>query len=141
MKSNLLIISSLIFSVGLLFSQTRTDEQAIRAVADNILKQPVTQFVGVTDGKMYNSTREIPKGTDVRFKSPLSEWHYSNGVLDMAMISLGQYLNEKKYVDYARNHVAFGFNNYQYFKNTFRNDRKHWHWPFGQLWKKSLPLT
>ncbi len=52
----------------------------------------------------------------------------------MAMIKLGAYLNEDKYVDYAKNHVAFGFANYEYFKERFRNDRKHWHWPFGQLW-------
>ena len=116
------------------FGQQRTDEECIRAVADNILKQPVTQFVGVTTGVTYNSTKEIPKGEDVRFKSPLTEWHYSNGVLDMSMIHLGEYLNEPKYTDYAKNHVAFGFANYGYFKNTFRNDRKHWHWPFGQLW-------
>lgn len=106
----------------------------MRAIADNILKQPVTQFVGVDDGTVYNSTKEIPEGKDVKFKSPLTEWHYSNGVLDMAMIKLGEYLNEPKYVQYAKNHVAFGFDNYAYFKERFRNDRKHWHWPFGQLW-------
>lgn len=119
---------------GTIFGQERTDEECIRAVADNILKQPVTQFIGVTTGKIYNSTKEIPKGEDVKFMSPLTEWHYSNGVLDMSMIRLGKYLNEPKYTDYAKNHVAFGFANYEYFKNTFRNDRKHWHWPFGQLW-------
>ncbi|HPT42814.1 MAG TPA: glycoside hydrolase family 88 protein [Paludibacteraceae bacterium] len=134
MKRNLLLFSILVFSAGSLFSQNRTDEEAIRAVADNILKQPVTQFVGVDDGTVYNSTAEIPAGKDVKFRSPLTEWHYSNGVLDIAMISLGKYLNEPKYINYAKNHVAFGFNNYEYFKNTFRNDRKHWSWPFGQLW-------
>lgn len=116
------------------FAQQRTDEECIRAIADNILNQPVTQFVGVKTKAIYNSTREIPKGEDVKFKSPLSEWHYSNGVLDMSMISLGKYLKEEKYIDYAKKHVAFGFANYPYFKSTFRFDRKHWHWPFGQLW-------
>ncbi|WP_367913973.1 glycoside hydrolase family 105 protein [Leadbetterella sp. DM7] len=112
----------------------QTDEAAIRAVADNILKQPVTQFTGVTTGKIYNSTREIPKGEDVKFASPLAEWHYSNGVLDMSMLRLGEYLGDTRYTNYAMNHVKFGFDNYAYFKNTFRNDRKHWYWPFGQLW-------
>jgi unsaturated rhamnogalacturonyl hydrolase len=111
-----------------------SDEEVIRLVADHILEQPVTQFVGVSDGKIYNSTREIPKGEDVRFRSPLMEWHYSSGVTNMAIIKLGNYLNEQKYVDYALNHVAFGFDNYEYFKRTFRDDRKHWHWPLGQLW-------
>lgn len=119
---------------GSLFAQQRSDEEAIRAVANNILKEPVTQFIGVTNGKTYHNTKEIPKGEDVKFASPLSEWHYSNGVLDMSMLRLGQFLNEPKYINYAKNHVKFGFDNYDYFKNTFRNDRKHWHWPFGQLW-------
>lgn len=134
MKRNLFVSCFLFLFVGLMSAQQKTDEEAVRVVADNILAQPVTQFVGVDDGTIYNSTAEIPRGKDVRFKSPLTEWHYSNGVLDMAMINLGQYLNEDKYVDYAKKHVAFGFDNYEYFKNTFRNDRKHWHWPFGQLW-------
>ena len=135
MKRRLLTVCGILsLTFVTVFSQQRTDEECIRAVADNILKEPVTQFVGVTTGKTYNSTKEIPKGEDVRFKSPLSEWHYSNGVLDMSMINLGEYLNDPKYIDYAKNHVAFGFANYEYFKNTFRNDRKHWHWPFGQLW-------
>lgn len=135
MKRRLLTVCGILsLTFVTVFSQQRTDEECIRAVADNILKEPVTQFVGVKTGKTYNSTKEIPKGEDVRFKSPLSEWHYSNGVLDMSMINLGEYLNDPKYINYAKNHVAFGFANYEYFKNTFRNDRKHWHWPFGQLW-------
>lgn len=135
MKRRLLTVCGILsLTFVTVFSQQRTDEECIRAVADNILKEPVTQFVGVKTGKTYNSTKEIPKGEDVRFKSPLSEWHYSNGVLDMSMINLGEYLNDPKYINYAKNHVAFGFANYGYFKNTFRNDRKHWHWPFGQLW-------
>ncbi len=115
-------------------AQQRTDEEAIRAVADNILKEPVTQFVGVTTGKTYASTREIPQGEDVKFASPLAEWHYSNGVLDMSMLRLGEYLRDARYTNYAPNHVKFGFDNYEYFQKTFRNDRRHWHWPFGQLW-------
>lgn len=133
-RITILCLSFTLLCAGASRAQQRTDEEAIRAVADNILKQPVTQFVGVTDGKIYNSTKEIPRGEDVKFKSPLTEWHYSNGVLDMSMIRLGKYLNESKYMEYAKNHVAFGFANYEYFKNSFRCDRRHWHWPFGQLW-------
>ena len=134
MKTPQILFFLLLIIASAVSAQSKTDEEAVRAIADNILKQPVTQFVGVNDNKTYNSTQEIPPGTDVKFKSPLAEWHYSNGVLDMAMITLGKYLNEPTYVNYAKNHVAFGFENYSYFKNTFRNDRKHWHWPFGQLW-------
>lgn len=133
-KLPLLTVFGTLFLTCSVVAQQKTDEQAIRAIADNILNQPVTEFVGVKTEKTYSSTKDIPKGEDVRFKSPLTEWHYSNGVLDMSMINLGKYLGDERYVDYAKKHVAFGFANYEYFKNTFRNDRKHWHWPFGQLW-------
>lgn len=133
-RSFITCLSLLALLSGTAFSQERTDEACIRAIADHILEQPITQFVGVKTKQTYNSTKEIPKGEDVTFKSPLGEWHYSNGVLDRSMIHLGSYLNEEKYTEYAKKHVAFGFDNYTYFKNTFRNDRKHWHWPFGQLW-------
>ncbi|MDD3510980.1 MAG: hypothetical protein PHW97_03650 [Fermentimonas sp.] len=134
MKNKIVISFLLVLFTVTLLAQQRSDEEAVRAVADNILKQPVTQFVGVSNGVVYNSTAEIPEGEDVKFKSPLTEWHYSNGVLDMAMIKLGEYLKDEKYIEYAKNHVAFGFANYEYFKERFRNDRNHWHWPFGQLW-------
>ncbi len=111
-----------------------SDEAVIRLIADHILEQPVTQYVGITTKEVYNSTDEIPEGEDVRFASPLMEWHYSAGVTNMAMIRLGKYLDEDKYINYALNHVAYGFANYEYFKERFRDDRRHWHWPFGQLW-------
>ncbi|MCD8173270.1 MAG: glycoside hydrolase family 88 protein [Alistipes sp.] len=119
---------------GAFAQNMRSDEECLRAVADNILRQPTKEFIGVENGVVYSSTADIPEGVDVRFASPLTEWHYSNGVLDMSMIRLGKFLGEEKYIDYAKEHVAFGFANYEYFKNTFRHDRNHWVWPFGQLW-------
>lgn len=132
---NILTTFALTFFIAGAFAQrVPSDEECLRAVADNILRQPVREFVGVENKQVYKSTAEIPDGVDVTFASPLAEWHYSNGVLDMSMIRLGKFLGEEKYIDYARQHVAYGFSNYEYFKNTFRGDRNHWHWPFGQLW-------
>ncbi len=135
MKKTLLTLCSFAFA-SMAFAQNESDEAIVRRIADNILKQPVTQFVGVKDGKTYNSTKEIPEGTVVGFATPLSEWHYSNGVINMAMVELGELLKEPKYIDYAKNHIAFGFANYEYFKKRIPEDlkEKHWRWPFGQLW-------
>ncbi len=108
MKKKLMLACLFFIFLSPIFAQQITNEEAIRKIAENILAQPVTQFVGVDNGVIYNSTEEIPDGVEVKFRSPLAEWHYSNGVLDMAMIRLGKYLNEQKYIDYAKNHVAFG---------------------------------
>ncbi|MDR3297384.1 MAG: glycoside hydrolase family 88 protein [Prevotellaceae bacterium] len=133
MKKTILPLAVGMFAAIAGFAQ-KSDEQLLRSIADNVLRQPTFEFVGVKDGQTYAKTADIPAGEDVKFKSPLGEWHYSNGVLDRAMIHLGQHLNDSLYVDYARKHVAFGFDNYAYFKSTFRNDRRHHTWPFGQLW-------
>jgi unsaturated rhamnogalacturonyl hydrolase len=120
----------LLFCFGPLFAQS--DEEVLRRVADNILKQPVDQFIGVQSGKVYTSLNGVNE--DLKFASPLMEWHYSNGVLDMSMLKLGRTLKEKKYSEYAYNHVESGFKNGPYFQSTFKGDRRHWHWPYGQWW-------
>jgi hypothetical protein len=92
-KKKLMLACLFFIFLSPIFAQQITDEEAVRKIAENILAQPVTQFVGVDNGVIYNSTEEIPEGIEVKFRSPLAEWHYSNGVLDMAMIRLGKYLN------------------------------------------------
>ena len=110
----------------------RSDEAAIRAVADNLLAQPVRNFTA-PDGTIYTNTADIPEGTNVRI-STYADWHYSNGVINMAMIKLGNYLNDPKYVDYAKRHVEFGFDNHKYFQQRIPAGRSHVGWPFGTLW-------
>ncbi|WP_164891010.1 glycoside hydrolase family 88/105 protein [Botryobacter ruber] len=115
-------------------SSTAEDEQVIRKVADYILKEATFQFVDEENGKLYATTGDIPKNREAKFSSKYGEWHYTNGVVNMAMLHLADFLNEKKYADYAKKHVAFGFDNYKFFQKRFKGDRKHHQYPFGQLW-------
>lgn len=110
------------------------DETIVRNIADYILRHAEFKFKGVSNGQTYNSTKEIPENVEVGFKSPFGEWHYTNGVLNMAMIDLAAFLNEEKYANFAIQHVAFGFANYQFFQKRFKGDRPHYFFPFGQLW-------
>ncbi|RYE18646.1 MAG: glycosyl hydrolase [Sphingobacteriaceae bacterium] len=43
------------------------------------------------------------------------------------------YLKDKKYTNYAINHVAFGFNNYKTFAQRFKHDVPHYTYPFGEF--------
>ncbi len=110
------------------------DELVIRRVADYILETAEFNFRGVPDGQTYLSTSEIPEDMEVKLKSPFAEWHYTNGVLNMAMINLSTYLNEPKYFDFAAKHIAFGMDNYKFFQKRFKHDRPHYYFPLGQLW-------
>jgi rhamnogalacturonyl hydrolase YesR len=115
-------------------AQVDDDETVLRNIADYILRHAEFKFEGVSNRQTYNTTKEIPENMDVRFKSPFGEWHYTNGVLNMAMIDLAAFLNEEKYANFAAQHVAFGFDNYQFFQKRFKGDRPHYLFPFGQLW-------
>ena len=82
----------------------------------------------------YNSIKDIPEGVEVRFRDPFTEWGYLMGVMNIAMIHLGEQLGEEKYTNYPIKHVANGFNSYKYFQDRFKNDRPHYRWPYGQFW-------
>ena len=121
--------------VSSLYAQNSdSDEAVVRQVAEHILSQAEFEFEGVEDGKVYKTTDEIPADVEVKFKTSYGEWHYTMGVLNMAMVNLSHFLKEDKYFDFAAQHIAFGFDNYQFFQKRFKHDRRHYMYPFGQLW-------
>ncbi|AFN73321.1 glycosyl hydrolase family 88 [Melioribacter roseus P3M-2] len=112
------------------------DEKIIRKVADYIVEHGVLGFKDLNTGKVYSSTKDAPEDAALRFISPFGEWHYTNGVINMALINLSEFTGDKKYADYAAAHVAFGMDNYKYFQARYNKEKDgpHYHFPFGQLW-------
>jgi rhamnogalacturonyl hydrolase YesR len=110
------------------------DEIIVRSIADYILDHTTFEYVSRSTEQTYKSTKEIPENVEVRFRDQFTEWGYTMGVLNMAMIDLGAYLNEEKYTNYPVRHVANGMDNYKFFQKRFKNDRPHYRWPYGQLW-------
>ncbi len=98
-----------------------SDEAIVRKVADYILEHAEFAFEGVYNGKTYANAKDIPDTVRVKFKNQFAAWAYPNGVLNMAMLNLGAYLNDEKYSNYAIQHIAFGFNNYKIFEERNRN--------------------
>lgn len=128
------IIALLILSVQTYGQNTDVDEAVVRSIADNVIEHTSFEYMDYATRKTYKTTDEIPENTDVFFVDHYTEWGYTMGVLNMSMINLGAYLNDEKYTNYPIEHVANGFDNYEYFEKTFRNDRRHYRWPYGQLW-------
>lgn len=128
----LFLINLLIFPA---FAQesVEEDEAIVRKVADYILEQAEFGFKD-EDGNIYKSTKDIPQNVEVGFETKYGEWHYTNGVMNMAMVNMTEFTGEDKYFEYASKHIAFGFDNYSFFQQRFKNDRPHHHYPFGQLW-------
>ena len=112
----------------LLFSyqiNAQEDEAIVRKVADNVLKNDAFLFEGVYNNQTYSSGKEIPDTLTVRLKSSYAGWFYVNGVLNIAMTDLGDFLKDEKYTNHAIQHVTFSLENYKYFENRKNpNDRR-----------------
>ncbi|MCU7547551.1 glycoside hydrolase family 88 protein [Chitinophagaceae bacterium LB-8] len=111
----------------------QSNETLVRKIADQIINETKLGFEGTENKQFYASSKDIPENTKVKYASPYTGWHYTHGVLNMAMINLGNYLNEPKYTNYAAQHVAFGFDNYKVFQQRFKNDVKHYTYPYGEF--------
>jgi len=124
----------IIFGVISIYAQERDDQAVVKSVADYILDNAEFTFTDVSNNKIYNKTADIPENAEVKFTSPFEEWHYTMGVLNMAMVNLSDFLGDDKYFDFAAKHIAFGMDNYKFFQKRFKNDRQHYRYPLGQLW-------
>lgn len=106
--------------------------EKIQTVANSILKDATFNFLDKKTGEQYKSTDEAPKDANLVPASAYNDWRYWNGVLNIAMIKLGEQLNNSEYTNFAIKNVEFCFDNYKYFEKRYNNEGK-WNYPFGQL--------
>jgi unsaturated rhamnogalacturonyl hydrolase len=111
-----------------------SDEVVLRSIADNVVNQTSYQFIGVYNGQLYSSAKEIPDTVTVKPASDRAAWHYTNGVTNIAMFNLGKFLNDPKYTNNASAFLAFSFDNVSYFEKRYNaKDPKSRKLPFHQL--------
>lgn len=128
-----IFLSFILLTASVILYAQNNNEALVRKIADQILKESVLGFEGVYNKKLYKSSLDIPDTVKVKYVSPYTGWHYTHGVLNMAMINLGNYLNEPKYKNYPAQHIAFGFDNYKVFEKRFKHDVKHYTYPYGEF--------
>ncbi|MGB8316561.1 MAG: glycoside hydrolase family 88 protein [Ignavibacteriaceae bacterium] len=129
-----LYIIFIIYNVSILYGQDiERDRNIVKQIAGNIIENTSYSFVDAANNSEYSSTDEIPPNASVRLKSTYEEWHYTDGVINTAMINLSGLLGDKKYFDYAAKHIAFGMDNYKYFQSRYKGDAAYYNYPLGQL--------
>lgn len=111
----------------------QSNEEVVRKIADQVIKEATLGFESTETKKFYQTASEIPENVKVKYISPYTGWHYAHGVLNLAMINLSSQLNDPKYFDYASRHIAFGFQNYKVFEQRFKHDVKHYTYPYGEF--------
>lgn len=110
---------------------TSATARALRLVADAVVRDGPLRFVDADNGQKFTTTKEAPENARLRLESPYADWRYWNGVLNLAMIRLGNAMQRPEYADFAWKNIAFAFDNSEYFKTRYSKEGK-WDRPFGQ---------
>jgi len=132
-KINLLFILVLI-AVSSHAQKINVDEEIVRRIADNILNETKYGFVSLTNwGQEYEKATDVPEGEMVRFASSYIGWYYPNGVINMAMVDLGTYLNEEKYKNHTVKMVNFGLENAKEFEKRFKPGTRERGYPYREI--------
>ena len=126
-KNILLTTTTLLYTVVGLQAQTGEEacERAIR-IADRIVASTTYEFVNKQTGEVYTSLQGVKPDKNVKVKSKYLDWHYTNGVTNLALMELGDKLGTKKYEEFVLKNMTFIFrpDNQQYFKNLYEKTLK-----------------
>lgn len=119
-KSFHLFITAVIFSVSVLHAQSLPEATA-KKIADRIINSTTYTFINKKTGETFTSVKDLPLSQDIAVQSKYNQWHYTNGVTNIALLELGDKLKDKKYEDYVLKNMNFVFNegNLDYFKNLY----------------------
>lgn len=123
------LFACLLFAV-LLFpprSAASDDEALLRRVADKVLADYRTGYTDRATGRFYASPDDIPAGTRVRFACKYMDWHYSLGVLNMAMLRMADRFGEAGYVDFVERQIDSALSAYRKFGVTQGEDHEPYH--------------
>lgn len=122
MKKCLLLIISLVLLMGAEAQmKKKSPEEAIRFLADHTLAEVDYALMNFATGEVYSESNKLPLSENIKVKNKLTDWHYENGVMNMAMLHLGNVLNEDKYTNFVKHNYTFVNEHYDYFKKQFED--------------------
>jgi len=120
-KLKFVIVFIFISQLGLAQMEKKDTDETVRFLADKLLSQTSWELINSKSGETYSESDNLPVSGDIKVKCILTDWHYQNGVLNMAMLKAGKYLNEDKYANFSKNNYRFAFQHYNYFKKQFED--------------------
>jgi rhamnogalacturonyl hydrolase YesR len=123
-----------LFYAGYLNAQPAIDREkgleSAHKIAQKVIEKTSYRFVDRTTGKTYTSLKGLELNENIRVESPYNDWHYTNGVLNIALLELADRTGEKKYEQYVKRNFDFVFNegHYDYFKGLYEKSFKEEGW-------------
>ncbi len=117
-----LIVAFALFTALAAYSQaTQSADKIAIAIADRIMSETPYTFVDTKTEKTYTNLKNVPFSMDIKVQNEYNDWHYTNGVLNIALLELADKTKSKKYEDYVFKNMNFVFdeNNLNFFKKQY----------------------
>ena len=114
-------IYTCLVSASLTAQNKMTAEEAAVKIANRILSSTTYKFENKKTGEVYSTVKDLPLSKDVQVQSKYNQWHYTNGVTNIALMELGKEIKDNKYEDYVLKNMNFVFNdgNYDYYQKLY----------------------
>lgn len=98
-----------------------TAKEVATRIADRILTSTTYDFKNTRTGQTYSSVKGLPLDLDVRVNCKYNNWHYTNGVTNIALMELGDKTGNKQYEEYVLRNMNFVFNegNLDFFRRQY----------------------
>ena len=96
-------------------------KDAALAMADRIVASTTYQFKNTETGETYTTVKKQNPAAPIKVGCKYNDWHYTNGVLHIAMLELADKLGDKRYEEYVLKNMNFVFNegNLEFFRKKF----------------------
>lgn len=122
MRLKLLMIGvSLLLCHKAMAQATDTPATLAASVADRIIAETPYTFIDAELKQSYTTLKNAPFNMHTKVNSQYNDWHYTNGVLHIALLELADLTGDKKYEAYVKKNMEFVFDkdNLAYFKKQY----------------------
>lgn len=79
---------ALISSLSLFSQATKPAGELATIIADRIITETPYTFVNSKTKDIYTNLKGVPVSQDIKVSNEYNEWHYTNGVLQIALLEL-----------------------------------------------------
>ncbi|MDR2131323.1 MAG: glycoside hydrolase family 88 protein [Odoribacteraceae bacterium] len=130
MKTISLFVTILLFAVVADGQPKRSPRSTAVQIADRILSATTYRFINKESGETFSSTKGIAAATPLRVENQYNDWHYTNGVLALAMLELADKTGDKRYEEFVLKNMNFVFNegNLDFFREQFERAKQAGGW-------------
>lgn len=110
-RKPILVAFTFFMSLATYSQATQSADKIAVAIADRIISETPYTFVDTKTEQTYTSLKNVPFSMDIKVQNEYNDWHYTNGVLNIALLELADKMKTKKYEDYVFKNMNFVFDN------------------------------